>query len=145
MHSSPVRRIGILLLAVGMAGCATCTLIGCNNRLYFTIGEDLLPGTAYEARVCFDSACAEGTLIARDDGVFGVAGPLTLIPGEDAIEYQLGDGDFSGRHRISFSLRDPSGRELASMDDGAVELTRYEPNGGWPCGPTCWTGDFAFP
>jgi hypothetical protein len=52
----------------------------------------------------------------------------------------IGDGDFSGRHDVSFSVRDASGTVIAEFND-SIALTRSEPNGGWPCGPTCWSAE----
>jgi hypothetical protein len=60
-----IGRIGALSLAGLLAGCYGCTLIGCNNRLSFDPGMDLLPGVAYEVEACVDDRCEEGVLQAR--------------------------------------------------------------------------------
>jgi hypothetical protein len=125
-----------------MAGCA-CTAIGCNNQLQFNASFDLVPGAPYEVRVCFDERCEEAVLEASSTPFerAGMDGSLSLWAGDDRIEFAIGSGDFSGSHHVTFVLNDAEGREIAALDD-TVELTKTEPNGGWPCGPTCWSADF---
>lgn len=141
VHSSYVglrQRLGALVLAAFLAGCG-CTAIGCNNQLRFIIGHDLSPGTRYHAQVCLDDGCADGRLTADANG-FGSDGKFTLQAEQDTIEYALGEGDFSGGHHITFTLRDESGEVLGDFDE-TIEFTKTEPNGGWPCGPTCWSAE----
>jgi hypothetical protein len=122
-----------------LAGCS-CTAIGCDNQLRFAIGHDLIPGTPYDAAVCLDGTCAEGSLTAGANGMFGLDGNFTLIAEQDTVEYALGEGDFSGSHHVTFSLRDETGEMLGGFDD-TIEFTKTEPNGGWPCGPSCWSAN----
>lgn len=126
-------------MAAILTGCA-CTLVGCNNQLRFVLGRDLSPGEPYHAAVCLDDVCGEGSLTAAADGTFGLDGKFTLRAEEDTVEYALGEGDFSGSHHVTFSLRDQSGEVLAEFDE-TIEFTKTEPNGGWPCGPTCWSAE----
>jgi hypothetical protein len=137
-----ISRIGALSLAGLLAGCYGCTLIGCNNRLSFDPGMDLLPGVAYEVEACLDDRCEEGVLQASGPPIdkAGLHGNLSLWADTDLVEFMLGDGDFGGSHHITFSLRNADGKTLATFDQ-TIELTKYEPNGGWPCGPTCWSAD----
>lgn len=142
MHSSRVgllQRFAALSFAALLAGCG-CTAVGCNNQLRFVIGHDLSPGTLYDAKVCIDDACAEGSLTAGANDVFGIDGEFTLIAEQDTVEYSLGEGDFSGPHQVTFTLSDESGDLLGELDE-ETELTKTEPNGGWPCGPTCWSAE----
>jgi hypothetical protein len=108
--------------------------------LRFLIGQDLTPGTPYEAAVCLDGVCSEGSLTADADGRFGTDGRFTLIAEQDTVEYALGEGDLSGRHHVTFTLRDEAGELLGAFDQ-PIEFTKTEPNGGWPCGPTCWSAE----
>jgi hypothetical protein len=142
VHSSLVgllQRLCALIFVALLAGCG-CTAVGCNNQLRFAIGRDLSPGTPYDAAVCLDDACAEGSLTAGADGMFGIDGKFALRVEEDTVEYALGEGDLSGPHHVTFSLRDESGEVLGEFDE-TVEFTKTEPNGGWPCGPTCWSAE----
>lgn len=138
-HVGLLHRFSALILAAFLTGCG-CTAVGCNNQLHFVIGRDLSPGTPYHAAVCLDDACAEGSLTAEDDGTFGIDGRFTLISELDAVEYGLGEGDLSGRHHVTFTLRDEAGEVLGAFDE-TIEFTKTEPNGGWPCGPTCWSAE----
>jgi hypothetical protein len=142
VHSSGVgllQRLAAVTFAGFLAGCG-CTAIGCNNQLRFAIGHDLIPGTPYDAAVCLDGTCAEGSLTARANGIGGVDGSFGLVAEQDTVGYTLGDGDFSGPHHVTFSLRDETGELLGEFDD-TIEFTKTEPNGGGPCGPTCWSGE----
>jgi len=58
------------------------------------------------------------------------------------VELRLADdpGDLGGFHDITFTIRDDSD-ELVADYSNSIELVRSEPNGGWPCGPTCWSAD----
>lgn len=134
-------RIGALMLAGLLAGCG-CTLIGCNNRLSFNPGIDLLPEVAYRVEACFDDRCGQGSLQATGPPVdqAGLRGNLSLWADADRADFTLGEGDFGGSHRVTFSLRDARGEVLAAFAE-TIELTKSEPNGGWPCGPTCWSAD----
>jgi hypothetical protein len=91
--------------------------------------------------VCLDEACAEASLTAGAYGTFGGDGKFSLRADQDTVEYVLGDGDLSGSHHVTFSLRNESGEVLGEFDE-TVEFTKTEPNGGGPCGPTCWSAEF---
>jgi hypothetical protein len=133
-----LQRLGALVFASLLAGCG-CTAIGCNNQLRFVIGRDLTPGMPYDVAVCLDDACAHGSLTASD-GMFGSDGKFTLIAEQDTVEYALGEGDLSGPHRVTFTLRDERGEVLGGFDE-IMDLTKTQPNGGWPCEPTCWSAE----
>jgi hypothetical protein len=132
--------LGALILAALLAGCG-CTAVGCNNQLRFVFGRDLTPGAPYHATLCLDDACAEGSLTAGADGLFGTDGRFTLQAEQDTVEYALGEVELGGSHHVTFSLRNESGPVLGELDE-TIEFTKTEPNGGWPCGPTCWSAEF---
>lgn len=124
-----------MLVAVMMGSCA-CTSIGCYSQVRFRIPADLDSGTPYQVSACFDDQCKDATLTATATS-FGGDESLLLYVDEDVLEMTLSDGDFSGSHHITLRVQTEDGTEIASFD-GIVEMTRNEPNGGWPCGPTCW-------
>lgn len=130
-----------LVLAAALAGCA-CTAVGCFNRIQFAPGVDLVPGIAYHVDACFDDTCHEANVEAGQNGRAGVEGALTLWANQDTVELALGDdpGDLGGSHDVMFTIRDDSD-ELVAEYSNSIELVRTEPNGGWPCGPTCWSAD----
>jgi hypothetical protein len=57
--------------------------------------------------------------------------------GLDVLALDLGQDARGGSHHVTMSVRDPAGIKLAEMD-ADIDLEKFEPNGGWPCGPTCW-------
>jgi len=134
-------RVMWLALAAFLAGCA-CTAEGCFNRIQFAPGIDLAPGVAYQVDACFDGTCHEGTLEATDGGTAGIEGALALWADQDTVELRLGDArvDLGGVHDLTFTIRDDSAEVVAEYSN-SIELVRTEPNGGWPCGPTCWSAD----
>ncbi len=133
-----IERIGALILSALLVACG-CTAVGCNNQVRFHSGTDLQPGVPYEVAVCFDDRCEEASLTASELSA-GLVGGLGLWADLDTVEFSLGDGDFGGSHHVTYSLHDADGQTIAAFDD-TIELTRSEPNGGWPCGPTCWSAD----
>jgi len=124
-----------------LTGCA-CTQVGCANAIHFEVQVDLERDVAYDIEACLDGDCNRETL--NVDGPLtqtgAVGGSLTLWEYDDRVELTIGDGDFSGRHDVSFLILDASGAVIAEFSD-SIELTRSEPNGGWPCGPTCWSAE----
>ena len=124
-----------------LTGCA-CSVEGCANAIHFRPQVDLERNVAYDVEACMDGDCNRATL--NVDGPLtqtgAMGGSLTLWEDDDRVELAIGDGDFSGRHDVSFSILDASGTVIAEFND-SIELTRSEPNGGWPCGPTCWAAE----
>jgi hypothetical protein len=126
-----------LLMAGILAGCA-CTAVGCYNRLRFHPGIDLQSGVAYEIEACVDRSCIE----AMPDAIAasGTSGDISLSSDRDFVELALGDADLGGTRVVAFVVRDEAGAVVVSFE-GPVAFTRTEPNGGWLCGPTCWSAD----
>ncbi len=124
-----------------LSGC-TCTVEGCANAIHFQPQVDLERNVAYDVEACLDGNCERATLNVdgplTQTGVMG--GSFTLWEDDDRVELAIGAGDFSGMHDVSFSIRDGSGAIIAGFE-GSIELTRSEPNGGWLCGPTCWSAE----
>ena len=134
-YCAPMQRFGALLLAVVVGGCA-CTNIGCYSQVRFRIPADLDNGTPYLVSACIDEWCKDATLTPTETSSGG-DDSLLLYVHEDVLEMILSNGDLSGSHHITLRMETEDGTEVASFD-GHVEMTRNEPNGGWPCGPTCW-------
>jgi len=133
-----MRGLAALLIVALLAGCA-CTAVGCDNRLRLHPGFDLQFDVAYEVEACIDGSCNEAVLEQQAGDSWDLEDGLTLRADEDNIDLALGDGDFSGMHAVTFTVRDPSGAVLASFD-GPIEFTRTQPNGQF-CEPTCWSAD----
>jgi len=130
--------LAAITFAAFLAGCA-CTAIGCDNHLQFVTGNDIVPYMPYTAVVCVDDACAEGSLTPAN-GLRALDGNFTLSVEQDTVGYVLDEGDLSGLHHVTFSLRDESGEVVGAFDD-TIEFTKSEPNGGGTCGPTCWSAE----
>ena len=128
-------RIAALTCAVMLAGCG-CTGIGCHNVISVAVPTDLLPGVAYEAHACFDEQC-EDVVLEATPTQNDAAGHLRLIADQDVIAYELGEGQFDGSHTFKLRVVSPEGQTILEVSR-AGELDRTEPNGPWPCGPTCW-------
>ena len=124
-----------------LTGCA-CSVEGCANAIHFQSQVDLERNVAYDVEACLDGDCNRATL--NVDGPLtqtgAMGGSLPLWEDADRVELAIGDGDFSGMHDVSFSIRGSSGTVIAEFND-SIELTRSEPNGGWPCAPTCWSAE----
>jgi hypothetical protein len=136
-----MRRIGLLSWIALLAGCG-CTQVGCANAIRYDPSIDLERDTVYDVEACIDGDCQQGSFEVVGPGTErgDVDGALALWADEDHVDLALGEADFSGSHSVSFTLRDAAGEVLAQFDD-TIELTKSEPNGGWPCGPTCWSAD----
>ena len=132
-----MRRLAALLSVALLAGCA-CTQVGCDNRLRFHTGIDLQLHAAYAVEACIDGSCSRAVLEQIGDA-WDIEDGLTLRADEDNVELAIGDGDFSGTHGVTFTVRDASNAVLASFE-GPIEFAKSEPNGGF-CGPTCWSAD----
>lgn len=124
------------VVMTGVLSACACTAVGCHNIIRVTASTDLRTGVAYRAQACFDEACEDVVLQATPTR-FGLGGHLVLDADQDVVDYELGEGDFGGTHEFRLQLDDPDGGRIIEVDhEGSLE--RYEPNGGWPCGPTCW-------
>jgi hypothetical protein len=130
-----MQRLAVLLLAVLTAGCA-CTAIGCYNQVRFLTSADLQNDTTYSVTACFDEQCENADLTPTETSLGG-HDSLMLHVEEDVLEMVLSEGDLSGSHRVTLLIATDDGTEVARFD-GQLEMLRVEPNGGWPCGPTCW-------
>ncbi len=128
-------------MAALLTGCG-CSQVGCANAIHFELQVDLERDVAYDVEACLDGDCHRATLNVdgRLTQTGAMGGSLTLWEDDDRVDLAIGDGDFSGMHDVSFSIRDGSGAIIAGFE-GLIELTRSEPNGGWLCGPTCWSAE----
>ncbi len=118
-----------------LAGCA-CTTEDCANAIHFRPQVDLERNVAYDVEACLDGDCNRATL--NVDGPLtqtgAMGGSLTLWEDDDRVELAVDNGDFSGMHDVSFSIRDASGTVIAEFND-SIELTRSEPTAAGPAGP----------
>ena len=140
-----MRVLTALLLLLILAACQVidprppeCTAIGCQSAVTIVAGVDLTNGTPYAVEVCVDGRCEDATLtVVEGGGAIGASsGAITLDTSADSIGFALGDGDWSGIHRVTATVRDASGEVLVDVDE-EVEFERSQPNGPG-CEPICW-------
>src|SRR5688572_1517041 len=110
-----MRRLASLLSVAFLAGCA-CTAEGCDNRLRLHAGLDLRLQSAYAVEACIDGSCTEAVL-EQVGNAWDTDGGLTLRADEDIVDLAIGDGDFSGTHAVSFTVRDASDAVVAGFDE----------------------------
>jgi hypothetical protein len=126
----------LLILATFLAGCA-CTAADCTTGVIFHVDFDVERDVPYDVEVCFGGDCARARMVidGPSEEAGDVVGSLTLWEA-GRVDLDLRDGDFSGTHDVSLTIRDASGEARVSWS-GPVEMDRVQPNGP-SCGPTCW-------
>lgn len=116
-----------------------CTAIGCESAVTIVADEDLMTGAEYVVEVCVDGRCERESLtVAEGGGAVGASsGGITIGTDVDTITYAVGDGDWSGVHRVTATVRDAATGEVLVDVGQQVEFERSQPNGPG-CEPICW-------
>lgn len=118
-----------------------CTLAGCESGFTVYTGHDFVDGIEYRVEACIDGRCEDWPIAVPtpDDGPFTGSGrgrvELSVEP--DSVHYSIGDGDWSGTHRIAVTVHDAVTGELLVAVDEEVIFQHQQPNGP-DCPPVCW-------
>jgi hypothetical protein len=113
----------------------------------FSLGYDLEAGEPYLVEACVDDFCRTETLEvpeARDSAALASVevGDLGLQTDMDIVYLALPDedeGDWSGTHSTSLTVREAESRVVAEHE-GEAHFERLQPNGP-NCPPVCWTAE----
>jgi hypothetical protein len=79
-------------------------------------------------------------LAAAALNVGNTEGSLGMSADGAYVEFMLGEAEVPGIAPETFTLRDDAGTLLAEFDQ-EVGRTADSYQGGWPCGPSCWSAE----